>query len=440
MGLAMRGVHVGQAHAARIRPTFAYGRQPPEQFVVVLTVLVLLCLTAGLVGALDIQHRRAMLAQVLDRSGPLTGAAMEIYQSLADADATAAGAFLVGDVEPPLLRERYRTNIAEASAALSFAASGAPTGDSAQTIAELTTHLPVYTGLIETARTLNRQGMPLGVSYLREASELVHTIMLPAAQRLYEQENSRLSAAQMSASRLDWRPIVVGVLALLALIAAQVHLTRTTHRIFNVGLLAATGFALAAVSWLIIVSLVGSGHSAAGRDDGTVQVEAFATARIAALQARGHESLTLVARGNGRPYEDSFTATAKRLDGADGLLAAAGKAATGPDTGAAVQRATEAWRQWLASHQKLRAEDDSGNYNTAVRLATSDDPNGTTTPSTVLDNQLSDAIQGATQRFEEESVRARDALANGEPAVAVLMVLAAFGVGVGYAPRLREFR
>lgn len=433
----MRSVHAGQTHAARFRPTFAYGRQPPGQFVVVLTVLVLLCLTAGLVGALDIQHRRAVLAQVLDRSGPLTGAAMETYQSLSDADATAAGAFLVGDVEPPLLRERYRTNIAEASAELSVAASMAPTGDSAQTIAELTTHLPVYTGLIETARTLNRQGIPQGASYLREASTLVHTIMLPAAQRLHELENSRLSVAQTSASRLAWFPLVVGVLALLALIAAQVHLARTTHRIFNVGLLAAMVFALAAVSWLITASLVGSGHSAAGRDHGTVQVETFVDARIAALQARGHESLTLVAQGNGRAYEDSFTDTANRLDR---LLAAAGKAATSPDTGAAVQRATDAWRQWQASHQKLRAEDDSGNYNTAVRLATSDDPNGTTAPSTVLDEQLGIAIQGATRRFEEESVRARDALANGERAVAVLMALAAFGVGFGYAPRLREFR
>ncbi|MCE6998384.1 hypothetical protein LZG04_26815 [Saccharothrix sp. S26] len=402
-------------------------------------VLALLCLVSGLVGALDVQHRRAALDDVLLRGGPLTGAALESYQSISDANATAAGAFLAGDVDPPQLRDRYRTNIAEASAALGTAASGAPDGESAEAITRITTHLPVYTGIIETARTLNRQGLPQGASYLREASALAHTIMLPAAEELLRQENARLAAAQDEAAAVDWVALGAGLLALAALIAAQVHLARGTRRIFNRGLLATTACVLAAVTWLAVASISAVAHSATARE-GTAQVEAFANARVMALQARADESLSLVSRGSGRPYELAFADKAGKLNGDQGLFAVAENAATGDRTRPAVDQAVQAWRQWQDNHRDLRGADDSGDYNLAVRLATGADPKGTAEPSTVVDQELATAIGLATERFEAESRLARDAMANGELVVGVLMGLAALAVGFGYAPRIREFR
>ncbi len=417
---------------------FAYHR-PPGVLTALAAVLALLCLLSGLVGALDVQHRRAALDDVLLRGGPLTGAALESYQSISDANATAAGAFLVGDVEPPQLRDRYRTNVAEASAALGTAASGAPDGESAATITRITTHLPVYTGIIETARTLNRQGLPQGASYLREASALAHTIMLPSAEKLLRQENARLVAAQERAAEVDWIALGAGVFALGALVAAQVHLARSTRRVFNRGLLAATACVLAAVSWLTVASLSASAHSETGRE-GTTQVEAFANARVMALQARADESLSLIARGNGQPYELAYADKAAKLNGEHGLFAVAANAATEDQTRPAVEKAAEAWRQWQDNHRGLRSADDSGDYNTAVRLATGVDLEGTAGPSTVVDQQLAVAIKAATERFEAESLRARDAMAYGELVVGALMVLAALAVGFGYAPRIREFR
>jgi hypothetical protein len=54
-------------------------------------------------------------------------------------------------------------------------------------------------------------------------------------------------------------------------------------------------------------------------------VEVLAQARIAALQARADEALTLVARGSGGGFEDDFKTNFTTLageDGAGGLLAA----------------------------------------------------------------------------------------------------------------------
>ncbi|MEJ2856021.1 MULTISPECIES: hypothetical protein [unclassified Saccharothrix] len=414
-------------------------RRPPRQLAALAAGLALLCLVAGLVGALDVQHRRAALDDVLARGGPLTGAALETYQSISDANATAAGAFLVGDVEPQPLRDRYRTNVAEASAALGTAASGAPDGESAAAITHLTTHLPVYAGIIETARTLNRQGLPQGASYLREASTLAHTVMLPAAEELLRQENARLAAAQAKAAAVDWIALGAGVLALLALVAAQVRLARTTRRILNRGLLVATACVLAAVTWSAVAAISAATHGAAGQA-ATAQVEAFADVRVMALQARADESLSLVARGNGQAYELAYIDKAGKLNGEQGLFAVASAAAAGDDTRAAVEKAAEAWRQWQANHRDLRTADDSGDYNGAVRLATGADATGTAGPSTAVDEELAVAIKAATERFEAESLRARDALSYGELVVAVLMGLAALAVGFGYAPRIREFR
>lgn len=409
---------------------------PPGQLVVLLVALVVLCLGAGVAGAFDVQQRRAALDQVIDRGGPQTGAAMDVYQSLSDADATVAGAYLVGDVEPAELRDRYRTNIAEASAALGTAALA--TGTEAD-LTTLNTHLPVYTGLIETARTLNRQGLPQGVAYLREASTVAQTVMLPAAERLLRQENAQLLQAQRKASSVG--PVVIGaaVLVLLALLAAQVHLARTTRRILNAGLLAATVCAVAAVAWLVTASVVAAAHAHAGRTEGSAQVAVFSDVRAEALKARCAESLILVARGNGTVHEADFDAAAARLG--TRLLADAERAATTSGTRDAVRRAGEQWSNWLAGHKTLREKDDSGEFDLAVKLATNaGEQGGTASPSRTVDDELGAAIQIAKERFESESARARNALAFGDLGVAVLMVLAALGVGFGYLPRLREYR
>ena len=56
-----------------------------------------------------------------------------------------------------------------------------------QLLGRVNAQLAVYTGLVETARTNNRAGNPVGSSYLSEASSLMQTQILPDAQRLYEE-------------------------------------------------------------------------------------------------------------------------------------------------------------------------------------------------------------------------------------------------------------
>ncbi|MEJ2856023.1 MULTISPECIES: hypothetical protein [unclassified Saccharothrix] len=412
---------------ARVRKA---ARSPLEQLRGLLVGLVGLCLVTGVVGAVEIADRRTVLTEVTQQSIPLASAALEVYQSLSDADATANSVFLAGERASAEQRTRYLADIERAAVALSTAAAG--TSDAtARTVAELTAQLARYSGLVETAHTHNRQGLSVGAAYLRQASALAQETLLPAAHRLYRDEVNRLVAVQRDAGSVAWLAVVVGVLTLGALVAAQLYLRATTRRTFNRGLLVTTGALLPAVVWLAVASAVAAGHTDAGRD-GVARTEALATARITALTARSSEALALVARSDAGPYEEAFRKASTTLDGdanmPGSLAAAVAKVGDHPEAKEAADAAIGAWRQWRELHDRNRA--DLAAADTARSSALADE----------VDQRLAEAFGHAQRRFEDESVRAVDALDAADVGVALLALLGALAVGFGLAPRIREYR
>src|SRR5262249_57654530 len=93
-------------------------------------------------------------------------------------------------IERAALRARAQSDTTAAGAGLAAAATGTDSGQPA--VRQLSAQLPVYTGLVENARTFNRLGLPVGAAYLREASALMRGQLLPAAQRLYQLATDRL--------------------------------------------------------------------------------------------------------------------------------------------------------------------------------------------------------------------------------------------------------
>lgn len=417
----------------------------PGRLAVWLAGLVALAFLTGIAGAYDVSDRAALLDDVTDRSGPLSVAALDIYQSLSEADATAASAFLAGGKEPVEMRERYQKSVARATSALATAGTGANRATSAKAVAELGDYLPIYTGLVETARTYNRQGLPIGAAYLREASGLMRERLLPAAQRLYQSETSGLAVAQDGAAAFPWFALVVALATLAALVYAQTSLTRRTNRVFNVGLVLATVATLAAMSWLGVASAVAGSHTDRSRDSGSAEVALLAEARIAASQARSDEAHTLVARGNGQKFEEHFAAMFTRLlgdgrDGTDGLLAQARASTTDAATRKALDDAIATAQRWRETHQRLRQLDADGEYNDAVKLAIGADTISTAALSRQLDEHLARAVTQSDDRFSGYANRARRALFGADAAVVVLMVFAALAAALGMQRRIVEYR
>lgn len=430
--------------ATAVRGVRKSASRTPGRLFLIGVGLALLAVLTGASGAIAMQQKQNTIDNLISHREPVAAASQQIYRALSDADATAASAFLAGGTMPGELRERYELDIASAGANLAKASadvSGVP--DAEEQVNVLSQQLPVYTGLVETARAYNRQGFPAGAAYLREASGLMRAELLPAAQRLYEIDFERLSAEQEAASSVPWFSLALVIVLLGALIAAQRYLTRRTNRLLNVGLVVATGAVAVALIWGTVALLIESSRVSAGHDHGSEQVEVIVQARIVALKMRANETLTLVARGDGGDYEDEFKKLAEEVSGeGDGnLLNRARALAEDQETKDLIDAAQKNADDWLAAHQRVRELDDGGSYQEAVSLAIS--TAAKTSAATMfnqLDDNLMEALRNGRQHFAEETSAASNVMTGLAPGIAVLALVAAAGVTMGIRDRLQEYR
>lgn len=425
------------------RVALAWLGRTPGLLVLFTAALVGLGLAAGVTGVAAVQQRSDLVGGVAAGNGPLVVAAQDLYRALSDADATVASAFLLGGAEPPALRTRYQQDLAAASDALVRLAAGSTAEAADAPLRQISANLPVYSGIVETARALNRQQLPLGAAYLREASALMRDALLPAAQRLYTAVSSQLADARDDASAVPWFALPLLLLTLAGLAAAQVFLVRRTNRVFNPGLVAATAAALVAVLWLGIAWIGAASHLDASRDKGSAQVDVFTEARIAALQARGDESLTLVARGAGSAFEKRFTETMNRLAGENGdggLLADARRTATDRAGREAAEAAIADVKAWRDLHKRIRELDDTGQYPEAVKLAVGTDAGSAGGIFNRIDEHLAQGLRHGGDMFDREVSGAGDAFGGVSGGLGVLTVLVLAGIVVGMAQRVMEYR
>ncbi|MGW8380263.1 hypothetical protein [Streptomyces sp. ODS28] len=409
-------------------------------------LLAALILLFGLVTAWQVSARQEAARAVTEHSQPLSADAARIYRSLADADTTAAGGFLAGGDEPRSVRQRYEKDIAEASALLAKAAANSGGSRSAQQqIAALNAGLPRYTGLVESARANNRQGLPLGGAYLRYANERMRTDLLPAARKLYTAESARLRSDYGAAREWPWFASAAGVLALGALGWAQRRNYLRTNRVFSPGLLGATAATLAAALWLLGGHTLAATRLTASDEKGARSLHALNEAWIGVLQARGDENMTLVARGAGSAYEDSYRTQMARVAGSGAGGAVHGQLggaraladdAAGRKPVADAEKAVGAWR---AQHRTVRERDDSGDYEKAVSGVIGG--RGSTGESfDRVESGLERARQHEQAQFESAADSGRSALTGLAAGAGVLVVLGAAAALFGIGRRLAEYR
>ncbi|MGW7488443.1 hypothetical protein [Streptomyces sp. NPDC054786] len=426
----------------------------PGRLRVIGAVLALLVVLFGAVTAWQVADRAAAADDVVEHSQPLTADAASIYRSLADADTTAAAGFLAGDKESEATRDRYAADISTASALLVKAAANSSGSDGAGAqIAKLNSRLPRYTGLVETARANNRQGLPLGGAYLRYANEQMRTELLPAARALYDTETDRLAADYGAAKAWPWYALAAGVVAIGALGWAQRRHYRRTNRVFSRGLLAATAASVVVLLWLVAGHTVARTGLTGSYEHGARSLRVLNEARIDALQARGDENLTLVARGavltDGQEdfYEAGFRSGMADLAGGGEHGDASAKSRLGAALALAddeagrrpVREALTQVRQWQVRHGAARAADDKGDYERA--LAKVIGTGGSTGESfDGVAAGLQQALVHEQAEFRSAADAGRGALDGLPVGAGVLAASAAVGAVLGIGRRLAEYR
>jgi len=424
------------ARVARLRGVSA---TTPGRIGLAAVALLLLILLAGTLAAVGVGQRSAAMDHLVDQSEPRATAAQELYGALSDADATASRAFLFGGLEPVEVRQRYDEAIVRAQTALAVAARGSEQ-QTAVPITELATQLPTYVGLVETARVNNRQGFPVGAAYLRDASGLMRERLLPAANELYRMEAASQAADVDAADGFPLATLLLGLAVVAGMLVAQRYLTRRTNRLFNVGLLVATG----AVAVWLLWSMIAMAGQVSGLDDsvrrGSAPMDVLAQAGVAARQARADETLTLVARGDGKAYEDHYQQMIDSLGNRDGgLIGRAHATATDDAVRAEVDSAARNVLAWREAHQELRRLDDGGQYKDAVQLAISPTDDSAGSAFTRLETDLGEAYAQAERAFNEEAGDARSALTGLVGGIVMLTAVAVAGAAWGLWQRLREY-
>ena len=418
----------------------------PGRLRIIGALLALLVVAFGAVTAWQTADRSAAADDVLNNSQPLSSAAADIYRSLADANTTASSGFLAGGQETAASRERYEKDIDNAAEGLVEAAANSDPGSpAAATVADLNRLLPEYKGLVERARTYNRQGFPVGGAYLRYANEKMQKEMLPKAEDLYTKENQRLRADYADATPYPWAAIGLGVLALAGLAWAQHRNYRRTNRVLNHGLVAASATATVVLLWLVVGHSVARADLNASYDDGVRSLNVLHDARIASLKARGNENLTLVARGAetkkvGTESVDAYDYDFKTNMATLGKgLAEAEKLADDTTGEQPVTQAVGNMAEWKKRHGAARADDENGNYADALaRVIGAKGATGECFDS--VDANLAEAIDHETTEFEQSAGDGLSAMTGLSAGAAVLAVLGAAGAVLGIGRRLSEYR
>jgi hypothetical protein len=415
----------------------------PGRLRVARLVLVLGILLAGGVAAYDTNARVDATRDIAGHLEPLNTTVTTLYQSLADADATVAAGYLSGGVEPNEVRARYDQDVVAATANLAQASTQA-SGEVVTTnrIADITAQLPVYTGLVERARANNRQGLAVGAAYLRRASDLMQSSILPAAAELQRRQAARLADAYQRAGSVPVVALAACGASLAGLIWVQVFLFQRTHRVFNIGLVAASGAVLAGLVWWTVAGMVSASFLTSSHRHSQSVSDALGPAQIAALQARAVESLELVNR-EGDASERDFNARMQLLawnNGAGGALGAARQFATDRQGQALVQAAVDDARGYATAHRDVRRLDDLGDYTNAVDAAVSTQKASAATAFDRLNSALNAAVEHEREVFRSDIDRAQGWLTGLPIGTGELALFAAVGVALGIRQRLEEYR
>jgi hypothetical protein len=403
---------------------------------------LVLVLLAGVLALVATLRTQAASEDVVARSGPLTAATQELYRALSDADASAGQGFLLGAGEPDSLRLRYQTDLAAAGRALAVVGSASGQDVVGGPVATLTTGVPVYAGLVETARTADRQGLTYGAAYLREASSFLRATLLPAAQQAYDAQAAALADDQAVADGGTWT-----VLALVAVVAALVaiwvlhrRIARTTKRRLTPGVALAGGAIGLLLVWGVIALGLCAALTASARDDGSEPNRELVAARFAVLQSRSDEVLTLVARSSGGDYEQDYVRRSIGLYGWQGLL---DRARDEAGSGAAADDATAAaaaGRRGIVVHELVRTLDVSGDYDQAVALALSTAPDGGQGTAAQVQDALDRAVTTTAGTAASDAATADTATTLLAVGVVLLTLVAVGGLVAGVWPRLQEYR
>ena len=291
--------------------------------------------------------------------------------------------------------------------ALTRASSGLTDEPMVQLLGRINAQLAVYTGLIETARTNNRAGNPVGSSYLSEASSLMQQQILPNAQRLYEETSARVDAETHCVDADSRRRCILVVLATLLFGAfANRWLARRTRRRVNIGFVAGGLAVLIMLIWVGTALTISTADSRSAKSTAAESLKTVTNLAITAQQARADETLALIRRGDEDVRKQSYY---QRIDTMQQQLSDYLGRNDAIDKGD-LNDAEQLLTRWRQADDRINAYIAVGNYQAATQVALGTGEDDSTPAFDKLDQALNKAIAESRSQLRNDIVNARRVL------------------------------
>ncbi|MFZ1178912.1 MAG: protein kinase G-activating protein GlnX [Mycobacterium sp.] len=404
----------------------------------ILTIGIVLAALGGasaFATSTTINHRQQVLTTVLNHTEPLSFAAGRLYTTLSVADAAAATAF-IAEAEPQPVRQRYEQAITDAAVAVTRASSGLTDETLVQLLGRINAELAVYTGLVEIARTNNREGNPVGSSYLSEASGLMQSTILPDAAQLYHATSERVDSETTASTQIP-APVIL-VVATTVVFGAFCHrwLARRTRRRINPGLVVGGLAILVMVVWVGTALTISTTASRSAKNTAADSLKTVTNVAITAQQARADETLSLIRRGDEEKRKQSFY---QRIDSMHRQLdqyMSRSDAVDKPD----LQGADQLLLRWRQANDRISSYIAVGNYRAATQVALGSAEDDSTPAFDKLQEQLVKAMDQGRTQLRNDVINARSGLSGAQVGGIVLSLGAAIAVALGLWPRLKEYR
>ncbi len=404
----------------------------------ILTIgIVLACLGVGSAFATSttINHRQQVLSTVLNHTEPLSFAAGRLYTTLSIADAAAATAF-IAQAEPRGVRLRYEQAITDASVAVTRASSGLTDQQLVDLLGRINAELAVYTGLIEVARTNNREGNPVGSSYLSEASGLMQSTILPDAQLLYKATSERVDSETTASTQIP-APVILAVSATVVFgVFSHRWLARRTRRRINPGLVVGALGILVMMVWVGTALTISTTASRSAKDTAADSLKIVTNVEITAQQARADETLSLIRRGDEEIRKQSFY---QRIDAMHEQIDRYMARPDAVDKGD-LQGADQLLVRWRQANDRINSYISVGNYRAATEVALGSGENDSTPAFDKLDESLVKVMDQSRTHLRDDVLNAFNGLSGAQLGGVVLSLGAAVAVALGLWPRLKEYR
>ncbi|RAG87055.1 hypothetical protein DN069_03625 [Streptacidiphilus pinicola] len=449
------------------------------------TGCLLLTTVLGAVGLTTAVGAQSAWSTIGDQQAPQVVDAAGLYQALTDLDGQSANLIMFG-ADGSLAGQRtaalsaYTADRTTADRDLQRATLDAAGNANVQhALQDVLDGMGRYQDLDGRALALNDAAHrpaghpdPSAVADYRQATDLMRTTLLPAADRLvqanndaynhtYDTERSVLGTAL-------WWTVALGVALLAALIGLQIWLAGRFRRLVNPALAAAT------LLVVVFTGLAGSmwaderEHLRYARRDAFDSVVALSRARAVAYDANADESRYLLDPGRAAQYQDAFETESQQiltLSGAsissyDTALAAAVTAyradhadvrfggfygtefhnITFTGERAAAEQTLAAYQVYERDDRTIRALADSGKLDQAIAFGTSYAPGASNAAFAEHDSALQKLIGINSSAYDQGVKDGRGELSSRIPLLIAAIGLALLLCLVGVRPRLAEFR